>query len=323
MSGRGTTGGNTTPKRYPVFDWVRLFLALSVMVFLHWPDVSKLPVPWTIRLNPFNAVPTFVFLSGFMALQSLDSSKGMVHFWWKRILRIFPALIISLFIVWEVMGPASAVASVQTYLSGGNARTATAANWPLWSLAYEEVGYLLLCVGHAFGFYRRSFSVLTGLLIASVLALLPTTSQILSKGQLLLPAFLLGSLLKLNIAKAEAMAKSWHILPLWAIAVLLAYMKPSPLVNLLHALVGCLVAALLGLAFRKVPPPKWDLSYSLYLLHMPALVLCRSFGFDSLPLLVCALICLAFWCPLVYVLIERPMLGFKNCHPPSCLLRRS
>ena len=73
-------------QRYPLFDWLRLVLALEV-VALHWFESVGLHRV-TFLLGMFEQVPSFLALSGFMIAGSLASSRNMAHFWWKRFLRI-------------------------------------------------------------------------------------------------------------------------------------------------------------------------------------------------------------------------------------------
>lgn len=84
------------------FDLIRLFAALQVV---HVHLITILGVQITIFHNFlvkffgfFPGVPIFFFISGFLITRSWMASSGVKNFFRKRALRIFPALIFSVFL---------------------------------------------------------------------------------------------------------------------------------------------------------------------------------------------------------------------------------
>lgn len=57
----------------------------------------------------------FFFMSGMLVTQSLFNSAGIKHFLWKRILRIFPALIVLTFLTVFILGPAFTTLPIREY----------------------------------------------------------------------------------------------------------------------------------------------------------------------------------------------------------------
>ncbi|MGN6439334.1 MAG: acyltransferase family protein [Agriterribacter sp.] len=57
----------------------------------------------------------FFFISGFLVTQSYFLSTGLTHFFWKRILRIYPALIILIIITVFAIGPVFTTNSIKSY----------------------------------------------------------------------------------------------------------------------------------------------------------------------------------------------------------------
>jgi peptidoglycan/LPS O-acetylase OafA/YrhL len=75
------------------FDLIRLVAALQVMlkhalVHLGFDD------PWTELLGIFPGVPVFFFISGYLIFQSYGNSRGLYQFSVNRLLRIYPALVV-------------------------------------------------------------------------------------------------------------------------------------------------------------------------------------------------------------------------------------
>ena len=73
------------------FDLIRLLAALQVMLkhaLLH----LGMDGPWSEVLSAFPGVPIFFFISGFLIFQSYNNSRSLYQFSINRVLRIYPAL---------------------------------------------------------------------------------------------------------------------------------------------------------------------------------------------------------------------------------------
>ena len=91
---------------YTNFDYLRLFLAIEVVAGHLWAGLMRPGNFWI----PIPAVATFVGLSGFLIPQSLERSRNLWHFGWKRVLRTMPALVVLLLAMAMVFGRKAASA---------------------------------------------------------------------------------------------------------------------------------------------------------------------------------------------------------------------
>lgn len=84
------------------FDFLRLIFASFVIITHSYPLSGIEECDWLCQITndqiSFSAlgVEGFFILSGYLIFQSLDRSLGLIDFYWKRILRIFPALLVLL-----------------------------------------------------------------------------------------------------------------------------------------------------------------------------------------------------------------------------------
>lgn len=160
------------------FDYIRIILALFVIVAHSYPiffgigasDVITSKVLRTESLGGI-AVIGFFILSGFMITQSILHCKNMKEFILKRIVRIFPALIVMLLLTVFVLGPMVYQGNIVDYFKNASvwkylgqninlfANTAYsiegvfpnnpypgAINGSLWTLKHEFILYIVLIV---------------------------------------------------------------------------------------------------------------------------------------------------------------------------------
>ncbi|WP_196159523.1 acyltransferase [Reinekea sp. G2M2-21] len=81
-------------------DLLRLIAAAQVMIS-HTLDVTFPETSQNVFiqiLNFFPGVPIFFFVSGFLISRSYENAKSPIHYWQNRILRIYPALVICVFL---------------------------------------------------------------------------------------------------------------------------------------------------------------------------------------------------------------------------------
>lgn len=123
----------------------------------------------TNGLLSFSRLGVFMFfiISGFLVANSLWNSNSIKSFFWKRFLRIFPALAVVLFLATFVLGPLTSTSTLKEYFTrpstyhyvlGGlslydtqyslpgvfKTNPRTGVNGPLWTLPYEWTCYILL-----------------------------------------------------------------------------------------------------------------------------------------------------------------------------------
>jgi peptidoglycan/LPS O-acetylase OafA/YrhL len=81
--------------RFNNFDLIRLFAATQV-IYIHslgWLHFDKFPAPFRFMIQSVPGVPIFFVISGFLVTQSfLKNEGGIRNYFWRRGLRIYPAL---------------------------------------------------------------------------------------------------------------------------------------------------------------------------------------------------------------------------------------
>lgn len=271
------------------------------------------------------AVPGFLAISGFLVLKSREQSSTLWEYALKRVLRLGPALIVSITICWVLYGPLMASNSLIVWLTGGLPLIPIAgpANGPLWSLLWEEIAYLLLAVLWLWGAYRRPL-VIWVLLVVSLV-----TSRLLNEPSLvvieLLPiAFLTGNLMYLY---RRPLARVHWIIPT-AFAVIMLVWGQNYAATLLGpyswAAEGILLAQIVPMLWFCIAGPpsliRWglpDISYGLYAYHWPVLSFVFGF-FTALSPVNAALVGAAVLLPLTvasWYLIEKPILRLGKRMP--------
>jgi len=155
------------------FNLLRFIAAVGVIIthsyaLLNFPEKDAL-TQVTNGLLSFSRLGVYVFfiISGFLVTNSLRNDSNLKSFFWKRFLRIFPALAVVLFLTVFIVGPFISTLSykeyfarpaVYHYLIGGlslydtqyslpgvfKSNPRTGANGSLWTLSYEWTCYVLL-----------------------------------------------------------------------------------------------------------------------------------------------------------------------------------
>jgi peptidoglycan/LPS O-acetylase OafA/YrhL len=262
-------GSGRAADRLPNFDFLRLFLALGVVLY-HAPLLVKDLKPFTVWVN---YVPAFLAVSGFLVLQSFETSKSWKEFAAKRCWRLLPALgfnllVITIWIGWDV-----GLSSIVQWLTGGHVELPPFSNGVLWSLGYEEVFYAFLAILYILGGYNRPWIVWILLLIGTVFSFWSDErSQFVSDRVHLVPAFFAGNLLYIYRAKLSV-AGPWVPTGMLLAALTVKHIwfeySQTTIFNLLLPPIYIWWA----FAGAQIPLPKWwpDLSYGVYLWHLPAI----------------------------------------------------
>lgn len=241
------------------------------------------------------AVDAFFVISGFLIAGSFEHSRSRVHFITARVLRLYPALIVSLLGVAFLLGPLATSLSVPAYLSDGGVYTFMVRNLALivpqytlpgvfetnpyptvegsiWTLFYEVACYVGIFLLGVLGLLARR-GVMAGLIAGFVGLWLAV--EILEPALHRLAAAMIDLALPFAIGTAFYLWRARLLLSLWgviALAVLTWAMAATPAYTLLLTLT-------LGYAvfWAGYVPGGWiraynglgDYSYGIYIYAFP------------------------------------------------------
>nr|WP_145994295.1 acyltransferase [Mesorhizobium loti] len=265
---------------------------------------------------PIMAVPSFLGISGYLVLESINSSPSWRHFAEKRIRRIVPALTASLLLCWALLGFQALVGSVVVWATGSLVFPDGQKNFALWSLAWEEVAYTGLIILWGIGAYKNAFWIwiclVLSIVLAAFLSYLPPHQRIIL---FLFPAFFVGNLL--YIYRNEALRV--HPLIPWLALVLLWQWGDTPggqlFGGVLVAVVQPLAIVWAGMAGAQIIPVRYpDLSYGIYVYHLPVIFFILNSGWVSGPhqtLAVAVPLVLAL-SALSWYLLEKPAIYWRR-----------
>lgn len=340
--------------RYDNFDALRIVAALLV-IFSHAfliADGTEAHEPFVVLLGSHNilglyAVQVFLMISGFLISRSAMLSSSTVSFLWKRILRIYPALIVCALLLGLVIAPIFSALGPRAFLvSGLGLRYALAtALWPghvwqidtvrfyedqtgwlgevmagtLWTIPHELFCYLLLAVLVLLSLNRLSILAPLFVLIM-VLRFVPglwgdgMASQFFL---LLLPSFLAGCIFWQLRDRQRA---GWAIIGLVA-TIISAFM--GELMSLFPLVAAYPILYFAAARSTRLPGlgGLGDISYGLYLYGWPAAQIARALlGDDGSEWWSIWLLSTAFAIPcalLSWHLVEKPALRLKRRRPPG------
>lgn len=285
----------------------------------------------------------FFFLSGFLVTGSIITTKNIRHFLIKRILRIYPALIILIFITVFFIGAIFTENTLHDYYSsketwhyliGGvtlirirfflpGVFNEHGVNGSLWSLPVEFRLYLLLAIVFVSGGLIRKLRYTIIILVAIISYVLlsnlnqalisPVLSPYLGWGTY----FFLGSAVFIN--KERIVLKKRYLFALLIIWICTINFQT------LHTFINLLLGGYLTLFFSfKFPVifemyfKKNDFSYSLYIysfLIQQSLIELFSPHLTPILLIIMTLIVLIPFCYLSWNYIEKPSLALKKHFP--------
>lgn len=175
------------------FNWLRLLFS-TLVIFSHSFDLTGgedflFSLTKTTSFGAI-AVAFFFVLSGYLIFQSLENSKSLLDYFWKRSLRLFPALFVmlcfSMVIIaflnykvlfhkdfWLYLPNNLSLYRVQYNIVGIFTKNPypNAINGSLWSLAYEFTMYILISF---LFFVKTSISKRNILIIAFIVSVLCT-----------------------------------------------------------------------------------------------------------------------------------------------------
>lgn len=155
------------------FNLLRLLAAVGVIITHSYALLGFAEKDWLTQITngllSFSRLGVYIFfiISGFLVANSLWNSSSVKSFFWKRFLRIFPALAVVLFLTTFVVGPLLTTSTLKEYfgrpgtyhyLIGGlslydtqyelsgvfKSNPRAGLNGSLWTLPYEWTCYVLL-----------------------------------------------------------------------------------------------------------------------------------------------------------------------------------
>jgi len=164
------------------FDFVRLMAAIGVL-FTHCFDLSDRASLEPLRLldaNSFSfyAVRIFFIISGYLITQSALNSSSALSYFSKRVLRIFPALVVTVVISAFILGPVVTDLGITAYFTSGETYSYLSniclycnqqelpgvfktinhtplVNGSLWTLVYEFTFYVGIYCLHRLGLLTK------------------------------------------------------------------------------------------------------------------------------------------------------------------------
>ena len=341
------------------FGFVRLLFAIFVIVthayelsgakeddLLNRITAGQMHFSWL-------AVKGFFVISGFLIFQSLQRSRSLLEFYWKRILRLFPALA-AVLILTVVFGPFVYEGdtayllnkSVQTYIGNNlslykvqygisgifeNNPYKSVINGSLWTIAYEFTMYL--CISALFFIAKRkrlviallaiSYLILAKLDIFDAAKLKQTHFQLVDGLVIELGVyFAAGSLLascKVDTIKMKYINISL-LLSLLIMILSIRYFYFGYIRVLIVPIVVIIFCLRPLKGISTIQDKIGDLSYGMYIYGFPVQqALVYFFALDYLSLMFFSILISLFFAYFSWRLIEERALKIKNIDPTLVL----
>ena len=310
------------------FDLLRLIAAAQVLI-CHAGSHLGVQVPAFVSYFP--GVPVFFVISGYLVSQSYERTS-FTTYCVNRALRIFPGL-------WACLAVSIGIAAIYGFSVGWPWIAAQATlvqfynpqylrdfgvgvlNGSLWTIPVELQFYAALPFVYWLLKSNRALLAIIalGAIVNAAFVLMPTSMVQKAIGETLpiyLYLFLIGVLLQRNPAFVARLLTGR--LPLWlalylAVAVTAGWAGLANEGNFLNPIqAGFLALLVVSAGFARAVPLKADLSYGLYLYHMPVVnAFIESGRGGNRAALAVAAITLALACA-SWFLIERPALRLKR-----------
>ena len=331
-------------QRSPALDGIR-GVAIALVVGFHalgtFAPRRLHPLLWPVAGGTLG-VDLFFVLSGYLLVTSWESKRSLATFWRRRATRILPAYWLSLLVLVPLQAPhllhdagrLALFASMQTFLAP---RLPWAVNASYWSLTPEIHFYLLLPLVYAALSKLGTRRTLVIVFALSIVWRIFSTSHYHFPADLLpgrIDQFAIGMAAATAGKRARILASRWCalaaigalglVLPLYGWLFWRTGGDPPHLVETFaHPVVGLL----LGVTFLRIrhvgriraleAKPVAALgvvSYSLYLWHLPVLMLVRRIG-SAGPCLAGAVVAALVVGIVSYFVVERPLLRRRATRP--------
>ncbi|REC49993.1 acyltransferase family protein [Chryseobacterium pennipullorum] len=333
------------------FDFLRLIFASLVVITHSYPLSGAAEADFLSQLTQgqmmFSSIGVhgFFIISGYLIFKSLLRCKGLADFYWKRVLRLFPALLIVLILtvllapfVYESSLPYLKNNSIYTYIPKNltlffrqrgidgvfeNNPYKSSINGSLWTICYEFSMYVMVSL---------LFFVRTKPFINIIVVLLFISSYILS---VFYPDFLYGVFIKMELVSSSF----YNLMCFFTGGMLLTYWKikskKTENIIIIFSLI-ILIASIYLQVFKytcyftlpilvilignrstqyinKVGTVIGDTSYGIYIYSFPIQqTLVYFFKFDTVPLMIFSLILSLLLGYLSWHLVEKRALKYKD-----------
>jgi peptidoglycan/LPS O-acetylase OafA/YrhL len=329
------------------FDLIRLVAATEVAlkhILFHF----NIGGHYIENLNIFPGVPVFFFVSGFLIFQSYNNSKSLLLYWINRILRIYPALIVCFlitliiiigagylrlenidplkFLIWSI----AQLTFIQFYnpdfMRGFGVGVV---NGSLWTISVELQFYLLTPILYYFvRKYKYSWLLLT-CIFASANMLMTMWNKEEVPYKILMVSFIpwiymfiLGAWIstQASILNLIRRSKLSVIVIIYLAIGLLCWLLKMPItgneINVLSYLSLALLVVKLACTRSYLSNKllrKNDISYGVYIYHMPIVNAMIFYGFaNSLGHAIITIMATFIFALMSWRFIEKPALGLKK-----------
>jgi peptidoglycan/LPS O-acetylase OafA/YrhL len=339
MLSGGTLGERLSHKRTVGFDYMRLSLAVVILVW-HSFAVVQGPTPtsdsWYVLVMR-SALPLFFALSGFLVASSLERLDHLPSFLAARFLRIFPALIVETLLSAFLLGAFLTVLPLGAYFADAEfhrymlnifgyvhfdlpgvfkTNPVPWVNRSLWTVPFELECYVALAVLYLAGLFRRPAALALVLFAACVLCAwmyrdYSYATSPLVPGRLLIAYYLAGNLVfKLRDRLPGGIVVA---LLMFALSVALlgntwtTFLSPLP-VAYASAALGCTAPRRIPVIFDG------DYSYGMYLYAFPIQQACYQMmpGTSVAANALLATGITAIFAVFSWHMIEKPVLKYKS-----------
>jgi peptidoglycan/LPS O-acetylase OafA/YrhL len=319
------------------FDYLRIGLALSV-IFVHsfLQDVQHAYILNFFGIYVVQIVPMFFALSGFLVASSLERCKSLVSFVGLRVFRIFPALVVEVFVSALIIGPIfttlplkdyfgnhtfhvyfwNLIGHIHYYLPGVfEDHKISQVNGQLWTVPWELMCYISISIIAIIGAYRYKLFFTCVLVFAYLFEAFRYAADAkpleVATGEICLLSFLCGLWLYRH---RDSIALSKPLFALSAAALLVVYLVPGAI--RFTALPTAYATVCIGLTnpVRSRILATGDYSYGIYLygyaVQQSIFAISPAFNDWRLALLACAPATIAL-AVVSWHFIERPFLSKK------------
>lgn len=332
------------------FNLLRLLAAFFVLISHSFGLLGKGLVQPDLWYNDKHLILSdiglaiFFTISGFLVTQSIFNSNSLKHYAWKRVLRIFPALIV-VNLACIVMGIFITDLSLQDYFS--NASTWTyffkntllfvnqftlpgvfaglkdnSINASLWTLWIEVKCYLVLLLA-ANQVVTRKWALLSCFILFEAIRVYARVIHKFEVRGLDLEAdftygtyFFLGSLF--YCFKDQVAFKWFYANILMAVALVTVYTPVQPVTE---AIFFAYCILIIGTSKAVINLKGYDVSYGLYLYAFPVqqLILLYFVSIGPWTHILLSTVCALIPALLSWIYIEKPFLSLKNLQKQTFL----
>ncbi len=311
-SSNAVAGEASRRRHFAYLDGLRGVAAIAV-VWLHAADVFELA--W-VPIHAGLAVDFFFCLSGFVIAYAYDErlcrDMRFGDFLARRIIRLYPLILfgvglgLSLKLAQGAPGSAASVdaltAALLIPIGLVDGRVAYPTNYPMWSLFFE------ITMSAAYGLLAKRLD-LRAIVLTSLFAGIALGAMVLLAGQVTgfgfkgIPQFLIGFVrvsypFLMGVALYRFKLHEGRGLPPWLVTLIVSAILLAPIgeAGWFEATAAIVLLPIIVALGARVRPGRWDaawsklgeLSYPLYLVHLPVLVYVASVAPHSLQMAMTA-----------------------------------